>query len=73
MNIGRIMRWWWPEVRLSVAPLKYTKVNKDNYKFNESSIGCQTCEHRATNFLLEGPCMECRYSGNVKDQNGQIS
>lgn len=54
------------------TPKTYTKVNKNNYKLKESVIGCSTCEHRI-NHRLAAPCRECKYSGNVIDQDGAIS
>ena len=62
-----------PEIRLrNPAPSKWTKVNKQNYKFNKALIGCGTCEYRKTE-ILKDHCKECAHSGNVIDQNGQVT
>jgi hypothetical protein len=79
MEYGINPDWWlklmpiYPEVRLGKpAPKTYTKVSKDNYKFNKALIGCGTCEYKKTP-LLEGHCRECACSGNVIDQNGAVT
>lgn len=72
--------WWW-KITQTVGitlrnpiykPRRYKPVTKNNFDMVDVMEACCRCKHRHTD-LLRDPCRECKYSGNVIDQDGRIT